>query len=68
MNTAKNEIVFDQSDDAKPVYLLLSGVAKLFYLGDHERPTIVSLVPRGRVFWSRFADSADASSFQVRSV
>lgn len=47
---AKNEIVFEQGDDAKLVYLLLSGVAKLSYLGDHERETIVSLLPAGRFF------------------
>jgi CRP/FNR family transcriptional regulator len=47
---AKNQIVFDQGDNANLVYLLLSGVAKLSYLGDHERETIVSLVPAGRFF------------------
>ena len=47
---SKNEIVFDQGDDAKLVYLLLSGVVKLSYLGDHEKETIVSLVPAGRFF------------------
>jgi CRP-like cAMP-binding protein len=47
---AKNEIVFDQGDDAKLVYLLLSGVAKLSYLGDHEGETIVGLLPAGRFF------------------
>jgi CRP-like cAMP-binding protein len=46
----KNKIVFDQGDDAKLVYLLLSGVAKLSYLGDYERETIVSLVPAGEFF------------------
>jgi len=45
---SKNEIVFDQGDDAKLVYLLLSGVVKLSYLGDHEKETIVSLLPAGR--------------------
>jgi CRP/FNR family transcriptional regulator len=50
VSAAKNQIVFDQSDDAKLVYLLLSGVAKLSYLGDHERQTIVSLVPAGEFF------------------
>src|SRR4030095_13489007 len=69
VSAAKNQIVFDQGDDAKLVYLLLSGVAKLSYLSrrsrkaDHRQSRA-----RGRVFWSRFADSADASSFQVRSV
>ena len=49
--TAKNEIVFDQGDDAKLVYLLLSGVAKLSYLlSNQERQTIVSLLPAGRFF------------------
>jgi len=46
----KNKIVFDQGDDAKLVYLLLSGVAKLSYLSDQERQTIVSLLPAGRFF------------------
>lgn len=48
-NAAKNEIVFDQGDDAKLIYLLLSGVAKLSYLTD-DRETIVSLLPAGRFF------------------
>jgi CRP/FNR family transcriptional regulator len=50
VSAAKNQIVFDQGDDANLVYLLLSGVAKLSYLGDHERQTIVSLVPAGEFF------------------
>ena len=49
-SVAKNEIIFDQGDDAKRVYLLVSGIAKLCYLGDHEKETIVSLVPSGRFF------------------
>ena len=44
---AKNEIVFNQGDDAKLVYLLLSGVAKVSYLGDRERETIVGFLPAG---------------------
>ena len=47
---ARNQIVFDQGDDAKLVYLLLSGVAKLSHSGDHETETIVSLLPAGRFF------------------
>lgn len=46
----KNQIIFDQGDNADRVYLLLSGVAKISYLGDHERETIVSLLPVGRFF------------------
>ncbi|HEY3153135.1 MAG TPA: Crp/Fnr family transcriptional regulator [Candidatus Binatia bacterium] len=47
---AKNEIIFDQGDDAKLVYLLLAGVAKLSHLSDQETQTIVSLLPAGRFF------------------
>jgi CRP-like cAMP-binding protein len=47
--SAKSDIIFDQGDDAKLVYLLLSGVAKLSYLSA-ERETIVSLVPAGEFF------------------
>lgn len=49
-SAAKSEIVFDQGDDAKLVYLLLSGVAKLSYLSGHERETIVNLLPAGEFF------------------
>jgi CRP/FNR family transcriptional regulator, cyclic AMP receptor protein len=47
---AKNKIIFDQGDNAKVVYLLLSGVAKLSYISGHEREIIVSLVPAGEFF------------------
>ena len=50
INAAKNEVIFNQGDDAKQVYLLFSGVAKLSYVGDHERQVIVSLVPAGEFF------------------
>lgn len=46
----KNHIIFDQGDNANRCYLLLSGVAKLSYVGDHERATIVGLLPAGRFF------------------
>jgi CRP/FNR family transcriptional regulator, cyclic AMP receptor protein len=45
----KSEIIFDQGEDAKLVYLLLSGVVKLSYLSE-ERETIVSLSPAGEFF------------------
>ena len=50
VTAAKNKIVFDQGNDANLVYLLLSGVVKVSYLGDYERQTIVSLVPAGEFF------------------
>src|SRR5919108_3808123 len=46
----KNEIVFDQDEEAKLVYLLISGVARMSYLTIHEKQTIVSLVPAGEFF------------------
>ena len=45
----KDEIIFDQDEQAKLVYLLVSGVARVSYNG-HERQTIVSLVPPGEFF------------------
>jgi CRP-like cAMP-binding protein len=45
----KNEIIFDQDEEAKLVYLLISGVVRVSYLR-HERQTIVSLVPGGEFF------------------
>jgi CRP-like cAMP-binding protein len=45
----KDEIIFDQDEQARLVYLLISGVARVFY-NDYERQTIVSLVPPGEFF------------------
>lgn len=45
----KDEIVFGQDEQAKLVYLLFSGVARVSYNG-HERQTIVSLLPPGEFF------------------
>ncbi|MGZ9185268.1 MAG: Crp/Fnr family transcriptional regulator [Candidatus Binatia bacterium] len=45
-----NEIIFDQDEDAKLVYLLLSGVVKFSYLHSDENQTIVSLHPEGEFF------------------
>lgn len=45
----KDGIIFDQDEQAKLVYLLVSGVARVSYNG-YERQTIVSLVPPGEFF------------------
>lgn len=45
----KDEIIFDQDEQAKLVYLLVSGVARVSY-NAYERQTIVSLVPPGEFF------------------
>ena len=46
----KNEIIFDQDEETKVVYLLLSGVVKFSYLHSEEKQTIVSLHPAGEFF------------------
>ena len=46
----KNEIIFDQDEEIKVVYLLLSGVVKFSYLHSDEKQTIVSLHPAGEFF------------------
>ncbi len=46
----KNEIIFDQDEETKGVYLLLSGVVKFSYLHSDEKQTIVSLHPAGEFF------------------
>ena len=45
----KDEIVFDQDEQAKLVYLLISGVVRISYHG-YERQTVVSLLPPGEFF------------------
>ncbi len=46
----KNEIIFDQDEEARFIYLLLSGVVRVSYINSHERQTIVSLLPAGELF------------------
>jgi CRP/FNR family transcriptional regulator len=46
----KNEIVFDQDEEVRIVYLLVSGVVRFSYINSHERQTIVSLLPAGEFF------------------
>jgi CRP-like cAMP-binding protein len=45
----KDEIVFAQDEQARLVYLLISGVARVSY-NSHERQTIVSLLSPGEFF------------------
>lgn len=46
----KNEIVFDQDEEARFIYLLLSGIVRVSYISSHERQTTVSLLPAGAFF------------------
>jgi CRP-like cAMP-binding protein len=47
---AKNDIVFDQGQEAKFIYVLLSGVVRVSYINSPERQTIVRLLPAGEFF------------------
>jgi CRP-like cAMP-binding protein len=47
---AKNDIIFDQDQEAKFIYVLLSGVVRVSYINSHERQTIVRLLPAGEFF------------------
>lgn len=46
----RNEIIFDQEEEARFVYVLLSGIVRVTYVSGHERQTIVSLLPAGELF------------------
>lgn len=46
----KNEIIYDQDEEGRFMYLLLAGVVRLSRISSHERQTIVSLLPAGQFF------------------
>jgi CRP/FNR family cyclic AMP-dependent transcriptional regulator len=46
-NLKKNELIFDQDEETKFVYILLTGVVRLTYFNSHAGQTIVSLIPAG---------------------
>ena len=46
----RGEIIFDQEEEAKSIYILLSGIVRVTYVSGHERQTIVSLLPAGELF------------------
>jgi CRP-like cAMP-binding protein len=46
----RNEIVFDQDEEARFIYLLLSGIVRVSYINNQQRHTIVSLLPAGEIF------------------
>jgi CRP-like cAMP-binding protein len=49
-NFNKSQIVIDQEEEAKFIYLLLSGIIKISYSSYSERQTIVNLLPAGELF------------------
>jgi CRP/FNR family transcriptional regulator, cyclic AMP receptor protein len=49
-NYKKDENIFEQEEEAKLVYLLVSGVVRFVYMTSHEKQTIVSVLPAGEFF------------------
>ena len=51
VNTFKrNEIVSDKDEEARSIYVSLSGIVRVTYINGHEPQTIVSLLPAGEIF------------------
>jgi CRP-like cAMP-binding protein len=46
----KDQIIFDQDEEAKLVYLLISGVVRCSYLNSDQKQIIVSLISPGEFF------------------
>jgi CRP-like cAMP-binding protein len=46
----KNDIIFDQDEEAKFIYLSLWGIVRVSYINSHERQTTVNLLPAGQFF------------------
>ncbi|MGH7766730.1 MAG: Crp/Fnr family transcriptional regulator [Candidatus Binatia bacterium] len=46
----KNQIIFDQDEEAKLVYLLISGVVRCSHLNSDQKQIIVSLISPGEFF------------------
>lgn len=46
----KNDIIFDPDEEAKFIYLSLSGIVRVSYINSHERQTTVNLLPAGEFF------------------
>lgn len=49
-NFDRNDVIFNQDEKANSIYVLLSGVIRVSYISNHERQTIVSLLPAGEFF------------------
>jgi CRP-like cAMP-binding protein len=49
-NFDRNDVIFNQDEKANSIYVLLSGVIRVSYISNHERQTIVSILPAGEFF------------------
>ncbi|MBI2360571.1 MAG: Crp/Fnr family transcriptional regulator [Deltaproteobacteria bacterium] len=49
-NLKRNQVIFDQDEEARLVYLLISGVARVSYVSSDQKQIIVSLIPAGEFF------------------
>jgi CRP/FNR family transcriptional regulator len=63
----KNEIVFDQDEEARFIYLLLSGIVRVSYTSSQERQTTVNLLPAGEFFGIDSLDPQGRHAFRCEA-
>jgi CRP/FNR family transcriptional regulator len=63
----KNDIIFDQDEEAKFIYLSLSGIVRISYISSHERQTTVNLLPAGEFFGLDSVDQQGRHAFRCEA-
>jgi len=63
----KNDIIFDQDEEAKFIYLSLSGIVRVSYISSHERQTTVNLLPAGEFFGLDSLDQQGRHAFRCEA-
>jgi len=63
----KNDIIFDQDEEAKFIYLSLSGIVRVSYISSHERQTTVNLLPAGEFFGLDSVDQQGRHAFRCEA-
>jgi len=63
----KNEIIFDQDEETKFIYLLLSGIVRVSYISSHERQTTVNLLAAGEFFGLDSLDPQGRHAFRCEA-
>src|SRR5215467_13519952 len=63
----KNDIIFDQDEEAKFIYLSLSGIVRVSYISSHERQTTVNLLPVGEFFGLDSLDQQGRHAFRCEA-
>ena len=63
----KNDIIVDQDEEAKFIYLSLSGIVRVSYISSHERQTTVNLLPAGEFFGIDSLDPQGRHAFRCEA-